>query len=111
MAIFGKVFEGHARAVWLARHWSVDRMLDVWARCIAAELATCGERIPSELTVTDAVHLWAHDTGSGPCRARWVDHRRSAALELLWLELPELRAVVLEELQAGRDPHGLRTIP
>lgn len=41
----GPIFGEHAQAVWLARHWSVDEMLDVWARCTARELARCGERV------------------------------------------------------------------
>jgi hypothetical protein len=36
----GPVFAGHARAVWLVRHWTVDEMLDAWACCLAGELET-----------------------------------------------------------------------
>ena len=36
----GPFFEEHARAVWLARHWSVDEMLQVWVDCSARSVAT-----------------------------------------------------------------------
>lgn len=29
----GSNFREHAVAVWLARHWTVDEMLDVWTHC------------------------------------------------------------------------------
>ena len=41
----GKTFEEHARAVFLARTWSIDEMLDAWARCTARKLASDGGRM------------------------------------------------------------------
>jgi hypothetical protein len=61
----GPLFAGHARAVWLARHWSVDEMLDTWARCAAEELAS-DERVKPPWTVSDMAHLWTHAYGGRP---------------------------------------------
>jgi hypothetical protein len=41
----GTVLEEPARAVWLARNWSVDEMLDAWERCMARKLASDGEPV------------------------------------------------------------------
>jgi hypothetical protein len=56
----GPVFAEHARAVWLVRHWTVDEMLDVWACCLAGELASCGENVDPRWTRSDIVQLWKH---------------------------------------------------
>lgn len=77
-----------ARRVWIARHWDEARIVDRWASCVADQLEHCGERVPSVLDVIGAVHLWSHDSPRGPCRERWVDRRRNAALQMLWLQLP-----------------------
>jgi hypothetical protein len=62
----GPIFGEHAQAVWLARHRSVDEMLDGWAPCIARELATCRERVDPPWTISDVVHLWAHQNSVSP---------------------------------------------
>jgi hypothetical protein len=64
----GPLFAGHARAVWLARHWSVDEMLDTWASCAAEELAS-DERVKPPWTMADMAHLWAHAEGRHPPRS------------------------------------------
>ena len=56
----GPVFARHARAVWLARHWSVDEMLDTWACCLAGELGSCGENVDPRWTRSDFILLWKH---------------------------------------------------
>jgi hypothetical protein len=58
----GPVYAGHARAVWLARNWSIDEMLDAWASCAAEELAS-DERVKPPWTMSDMAHLWAHASG------------------------------------------------
>lgn len=58
----GPLFARHARAVWLARHWSIDEMLDTWAGCAAEELAS-NERVKPPWTMSDMAHLWAHAEG------------------------------------------------
>jgi hypothetical protein len=100
-----------AHAVWIARHWDEERMIDAWASCLAEQLATCGERIPPSASTFDAVHLWAHDTGVGPCKERWVNRRSSAASEALWLEAPDLQAEIRDEMQICPAPHAGEMIP
>ena len=54
-----------ARAVWLARHWSVDEMLDTWASCAAEGLAGY-ERVKPPWTMADMAYLWVHAYGGRP---------------------------------------------
>ena len=56
----GPAFTQHARAVWLARHWSVDEMLDAWACCLAGEPVGCDEDVDPRWTRSDIVQLWKH---------------------------------------------------
>jgi hypothetical protein len=72
-----QTFARHARAVWLARNWSVDEMLDTWASCAAEELAS-DERVKPPWTMSDMAHLWAH-TDAG-CRPRSVSRRWNIAV-------------------------------
>ena len=99
-----RTFQEMAGKVWIARHWSEERMVDAWASCVAEQLATCGEKVPSTLSIYEAVHLWAHDTGVGPCRERRVSRRLNAAAHAMWLDSPDLHAEFLEEMRACR-PH------
>ena len=100
------ILQEAARKVWIARHWDEGRMVDAWASCVADRLRACGERIPSTASVFDAVHLWAHDTGFGPCRERRVSRRLNAAVEALWLEAPDLERELLEGTQFCPAPHA-----
>jgi hypothetical protein len=99
-------FEELARTVWIARHWDEERMVDAWASCVADRLAVCGETISSTASFFDAVHLWAHDTGQGPCRERRVGRRLNAAVEVLWLEAPDLERELLQGMHFCSAPHA-----
>jgi len=81
----GNVFEEHARAVWLARQWTVDEMLDAWATCAAEELAS-DERVKPPWTMSDMAHLWAHAHGGR--RPRGVSTEWNLAVGRLAREMP-----------------------
>ncbi len=73
-----------ARAVWIARHWSEERLLDVWATCVAETIEQrCGEQVPDVLSSSDVLHLWAHASGGPPCDRRWIERRWRAGREFV----------------------------
>ncbi|HET9156004.1 MAG TPA: hypothetical protein VFN91_05015, partial [Myxococcaceae bacterium] len=102
----GPTFEENAQAVWIVRHWSVDEMLEVWARCIAEDLARCGERLEPPRTVADVLHLWAHQSGNDPCDARRVSSHWSMGLGRLSRDLsgPPVTPRTLPGDCPGREP-------
>jgi len=102
-----------SRSLWIARHWSADEMIGVWAHCMTVQLAECGERIDPPWSASDVVHLWAHWYGGRVCDGRHVKPRFDRAASSVRSALPgeSLNALTLPGLCSGRLAPGARDSP
>ena len=84
-----------ARRVWIARHWEEERIVDLWASCVATSSRPAVSVFPRS-SVSPALFISGPMTRAGGALQGEVgDRRQSAALGILWLEMPELRAIPL----------------